>query len=67
MANIAIKDLKESTDLDHEAMTTISGGARLRRQPGTMGPAQPGAARIVDFPWNPGHSREPRATRNPSK
>lgn len=34
MATIVIRDLPESVDLDREAMRTITGGARLRGQPG---------------------------------
>ena len=30
MSNILIKDLAESVDLDREAMTAITGGARVR-------------------------------------
>ncbi|HEY8608953.1 MAG TPA: hypothetical protein VIM12_17705 [Noviherbaspirillum sp.] len=56
MANIAIRDLTESIDLDHEAMTAVAGGSRYRRQPAIPAPAcagaGAGASRLVDFPWN---------------
>lgn len=52
MTRISIKDLTESVALDHEAMTAISGGARIaRRQP--LSP-QTGAPRVTQFPWEVG-------------
>lgn len=55
MATIVIKDLQESVDLDRQAMTAITGGARNRaRQPL---PAQSilRSTRIVNYP--PGFPR----------
>lgn len=52
MTRIAIKDLAESVELDHEAMTAISGGARVaRRQPL---PSQTVTRRVTAFPWDVG-------------
>lgn len=51
MTRIAIKDLTESVNLDHEAMTAISGGARMARHQPFASPSLAGE-RLVDFPWN---------------
>lgn len=61
MATIVIKDLQESVELDRQAMTAITGGARKRaRQPV---PAQSilRSTRIVSYP--PGFPR-PAASGN---
>lgn len=49
MANIVIKDLTESIDLDRQAMASIIGGARTR---GRFIPRRvvPSATRIVNYP-----------------
>jgi hypothetical protein len=68
MTRIAIKDLSESVDLDHQAMTAITGGARIARQAVSI--VAPAGNRIVDFPWNIGSAvpQEQRAKpRSPSK
>ncbi|GIZ53689.1 hypothetical protein [Noviherbaspirillum aridicola] len=54
MTRIAIKDLADSVELDHEAMTAISGGARIARQQPLPSPA--GARRLTQFPWDIGIS-----------
>ena len=62
MANIVIKDLTESVDLDRKAMIAISGGART---PGRQAfPAQTASRdnRIVDYPA--GFARRPLGGRN---
>ena len=50
MSTITIKDLPDSMDLDRQAMSSITGGARLRgRQPLSGGtPAR--SDRIIDYP-----------------
>lgn len=65
MATIVIKDLQESVDLDRQAMTAITGGARSRaRQPL---PAQSilRSTRIVSYP--PGFPRATLAGNVPRK
>ncbi|MBK4735316.1 hypothetical protein [Noviherbaspirillum pedocola] len=57
MASLIIRDLTENTDLDHEAMAAIIGGARLRGRPVNLGPAFARGARIVDFPSGVQRSR----------
>lgn len=50
MANILIKDLTESVDLDREAMTRILGGARSRHPQSFSVAASTSAARLVTYP-----------------
>jgi hypothetical protein len=49
MATITIRDLSENTDLDRQAMQTITGGSRLRPQAGAAGAPPLQQKRIVDF------------------
>jgi hypothetical protein len=53
MASIVIKDLSESIDLDRQAMTAITGGARVR------GRTILRSTRIIQYP--PGFDRTPTA------
>ncbi|GAB3539755.1 hypothetical protein GCM10027343_07720 [Noviherbaspirillum agri] len=65
MAIIVIKDLQESVELDRQAMTAITGGARYRaRQPQ---PAQSilRSTRIVNYP--PGFPRSAATGNLPRK
>lgn len=50
MATISIKDLANSVDLDREAMTAITGGARTRGSFGLPIVTTPRGNRIVDYP-----------------
>ncbi len=50
MANIVIKDLSESVDLDRKAMVAIIGGARTRGRQHVLGSAIFRATRIVNTP-----------------
>lgn len=62
MANIVIKDLTESVDLDRQAMVAITGGSRT---PGRQAfPVQNTSRsnRIVDYPA--GFSHRPLGSRN---
>lgn len=52
MSRIAIKDLTESVELDHEAMTAISGGARFARRQAL--PSQSAQRVVTRFPWEIG-------------
>lgn len=67
MAHIVIKDLPESVDLDRQAMTAITGGARTRGRQPFPGTTIFRSTRIVNYP--PGFARNPLATKNatPSK
>lgn len=55
MSKITIKDLADSIELDREAMSTITGGARTRGRQSSFDPAIFRNARIVDYP--PGVAR----------
>jgi hypothetical protein len=48
MGTIVIKDLSDNLELDRKAMRAITGGSRLRSQPGVAG-APAATPRIVDF------------------
>lgn len=52
MANIVIKDLLESIDLDRQAMTAITGGSRFRGPQPLAGRAGTlvHTTRIIDYP-----------------
>ena len=50
MSKIAIKDLTKSIDLDQEAMTAITGGARTRGYRPVPADTIVRAMRIVDYP-----------------
>lgn len=47
MAIIVIKDLPESIDLDRQAMLAITGGARVRGRPTSLGRAIFSGTKIV--------------------
>lgn len=53
MANIVIKDLTESIDLDRKAMLAVIGGARSRGQRPLSAEAMIKSNRIVNFPGLP--------------
>lgn len=71
MATIVIKDLAESVDLDRQAMTAITGGARTRGRQPFPGQAISGQTilrsnRIINYPA--GFTRNPlTAKTTPSK
>ena len=66
MSKITIKDLTDSLELDREAMSTISGGARTRGQHSSFDPAIFRSTRIVDYP--PGVARTlPAKKANPQR
>jgi hypothetical protein len=50
MANIVVRDLTESLELDHEAMAAVIGGARMRGRPANLGHLLMQNTRIVDYP-----------------
>jgi hypothetical protein len=50
MSKITIKDLADSVELDREAMSSISGGARTRGRQSSFDPAIFRSTRIVDYP-----------------
>lgn len=50
MATIVIKDLPESIDLDRQAMTAITGGARMRGRQTYVGRVPSQMGRVVGFP-----------------
>jgi hypothetical protein len=50
MASIVIKDLTESIELDRQAMTAITGGARTRGRQPSFGRTLFRSDRIVNFP-----------------
>ena len=62
MATIVIKDLRESTELDRQAMLTIAGGARFRGR--TVVVVRPAHQRVQLFDLSAG---KPPATRPPSR
>lgn len=66
MANIAIKDLTNNTELDREAMTAIRGGARTRGYQPDLSPALFRSTRIVDYPPGMANKLSPSKT-TPSK
>lgn len=49
MANIVIKDLSESTELDRQAMLAIAGGARFRTGAGSATAGRAGVRRVRLF------------------
>jgi hypothetical protein len=55
MTKITIKDLADSVELDREAMSAITGGARTRGRQSSFDPAIFRSTRIVDYP--PGVAR----------
>jgi hypothetical protein len=57
MASITIKDLTENIDLDRQAMTAITGGARSGGRPPLPAAGNRHTTRIVDYPT--GVSRRP--------
>ena len=57
MSNILIKDLAESVDLDREAMTAITGGARVRASQAYGERATLVDSRIFSYPM--GLARKP--------
>ena len=59
MATIVVKDLPESIDLDREAMTSITGGARMRAPKTIFTRTMSQGARIVNYP--PGFPHSPLA------
>jgi len=59
MSIILIKDLAESVDLDREAMTAISGGARVRAPQAYFERTTLGDCRIFSYPM--GLARKPLA------
>lgn len=61
MANIVIKDLPESVDLDRKAMTAISGGSRTRGRQVLPGQTIFRNTRIVNYPA--GFGRNPLASK----
>ena len=50
MSIILIKDLAESVDLDREAMTAITGGARVRTPQAYFQQSTLGDSRIFSYP-----------------
>jgi hypothetical protein len=50
MASIVIKDLPDSIDLDRQAMTAITGGARIRGRQAAVGRTTFRDDRVVNFP-----------------
>ncbi|MES2353597.1 MAG: hypothetical protein V4568_04180 [Pseudomonadota bacterium] len=59
MATIIIKDLSESVDLDHQAMASITGGARIRTAKTIFARTMLQGTRIVNYPS--GFSQKPLA------
>ena len=59
MATIVVKDLPENIDLDREAMTSITGGARMRASKTIFTHLPLQGSRIVTYP--PGFPRTPLA------
>jgi hypothetical protein len=57
MSIIRIKDLAESVDLDREAMTAITGGARVRAPQAYFQQSTLGDSRIFSYPL--GVARKP--------
>ncbi|CAB3733121.1 hypothetical protein [Paraburkholderia rhynchosiae] len=50
MAKLLIKDLKDSVDLDRQAMAAIVGGARIGARLSSATPLVPASARVVEYP-----------------
>ena len=50
MATITIKDLPENIDLDHQAMASITGGARVRTSNTIFSRTTFQGSRIVNYP-----------------
>lgn len=65
MSKITIKDLADSMELDREAMSSITGGARTRGRQSSFDPAIFRNARIVDYP--PGVPRTQPAKKGTSQ
>lgn len=64
MANIIIKDLTESVDLDRKAMTAIIGGARAGGRQPAFGQSLFQVNRLVSYPA--GFQRNPLLRTNPA-
>lgn len=62
MSKIVIKDLTESIELDREAMSAITGGARTRGNQSSFDPAIFRNTRIVNYP--PGFVQTPANKKN---
>ena len=54
MSTIAIRDLPENTDLDHQAMRAITGGSRFGRRPLLNGPLPAQARQLFNYPASSG-------------
>ena len=66
MSKIVIKYLTESIELDREAMSAITGGARTRGNLSSFDPAIFRSTKIVNYP--PGFAHRSNAKKNaPSK
>jgi hypothetical protein len=50
MANLIIKDLTDSVELDRQAMAAIVGGARVGARSSLAAPLVPASARVVEYP-----------------
>jgi hypothetical protein len=59
MATIVIKDLRESSELDRQAMLAIAGGSRLRGRSAASGRPAPQRVRLFDL--SAGKAPAPRA------
>ena len=62
MSKIVIKDLTESVELDREAMSAITGGARTRGNQSSFDPAIFRSTKIVNYP--PGFAHIPTGKKN---
>jgi hypothetical protein len=62
MATIVIKDLRESTELDRQAMLAIAGGSRLRGRTAAVGRPAQQRVRLFDLA-----AAKAPATRAPSR
>lgn len=62
MSKIVIKDLTESIELDREAMSAITGGARTRGNRSSFDPAIFRSTKIVNYP--PGFAQPPADKKN---
>jgi hypothetical protein len=66
MATIVIKDLRESTELDQQAMLAIAGGSRWRGGAKGAGRAAIQRVRLFDLSAG-GAGKKPPATRPPQR
>lgn len=62
MSKIVIKDLAESIELDRDAMSAITGGARTRGNRSSFDPAIFRSTRIVNYP--PGFAHRPNGKKD---